>query len=126
MPNIASLCANGLRFTNAWATPTCSPTRASMLTGTHPYQHGVTGPLTAESELAIPLDSWTLPRALRDGGTGYATANIGKWHISLGADDPNTVGWDHYAGVIGGGLGNYSRWERTVNGPTKSSRNTPT
>src|SRR5262249_29154201 len=56
LPNtqaIDSLTAAGLRFTRAWATPLCSPTRASFQTGRYPFQHGVG---TALGEGAYGLD----------------------------------------------------------------------
>ena len=44
-PNMERLAKRGLRFTNAYATPLCSPTRASILTGKYPSRHGI---LTAQ------------------------------------------------------------------------------
>src|SRR5262245_15909232 len=40
-PRIDELAASGLRFTNAWANPTCSPTRAGIQTGRHAFRTGV-------------------------------------------------------------------------------------
>ena len=39
-PNITALAEQGVRFTSAYAMPTCSPTRASLLTGRYPTRHG--------------------------------------------------------------------------------------
>ena len=102
MPTLARLCESGVHFTNAWAQPTCSPTRATILTGTYPYQHGVLRPVTRNGEL--DLDRWTLPRALAGGAAGYDLASIGKWHLSTGEDDPYLAGWPHFAGVISGAI----------------------
>ena len=42
-PNLDNLAANGIRFSQAYATcPVCSPTRASMMTGKYPVKTGVT------------------------------------------------------------------------------------
>lgn len=112
LPNLAELCNEGTRFENAWATPTCSPTRASMLSGSLPSSHGVGGPL--DNANALALDTVTLPELLND--AGYATANIGKWHLSRGDSDPNTLGWGHYAGSLSGGLPSYNDWTRVVDG----------
>lgn len=46
-PNLDRLCADGVRFTQFWSQPTCSPTRAALLTGRHAVRTGVytaTGP----------------------------------------------------------------------------------
>jgi len=117
MPNLAALCASGVRFENAWAMPTCSPTRATMLTGTFPYQHGVGGPLQGgPSGNALDLTTPTLPRLLAEHAPQYATANIGKWHLSLQDDAPGEAGWQHFAGLIRGGVQSYTAWDRVVDG----------
>jgi arylsulfatase B len=112
MPNIAALCESGLRFERAWASPTCSPTRAAILTGRHPYQTGVYAPVSAGH--VLDLDTPTLPALL----PRYTAANIGKWHVSLGADDPRRAGWGHFAGLIAGALPSYTGWDRTEDGTT--------
>ena len=43
LPTLEGLANNGLRFTQAWANPFCSPTRASILTGKYGYRTGVLG-----------------------------------------------------------------------------------
>src|SRR6187399_3644027 len=40
-PNLTALAARGIRFTQFYATPRCSPTRASLLTGLYPHQAGM-------------------------------------------------------------------------------------
>ena len=40
-PNIDSLSENGVRFTEAWSQPSCSPTRATILTGRYGFRTGV-------------------------------------------------------------------------------------
>lgn len=118
-PNLAALCREGVRFSNAWAMPVCSPTRATMLTGQWPFRHGVTA--TAGGGTTISTDSYSLPRALDDGGSGYATAQFGKWHIGGRATTPLEMGWDHYAGHLGGVLGDFYAWDRTTDGETTTS-----
>ena len=41
MPNLVSLCEQGMVFDNAYSAPVCSPTRASILTGKHGFRTGV-------------------------------------------------------------------------------------
>ncbi len=74
-PNIDSLAARGANFTNTHcASPVCQPSRASILTGLYPHQHGVT--LNHQNEVSHNLS--TMPRQLQQ--AGYKTALIGKAH----------------------------------------------
>lgn len=102
-PNIQRLAERGMTFTRAYsASPLCSPTRASILTGLSPARHGITSPschlpvvrLKAElkaraapSQKAIQPDPVTrlLPSYITLAETlkasGYATGHFGKWHL---------------------------------------------
>lgn len=111
MPNLAGLCSTGVRFDKVWAHPTCSPTRASMLTGQSPWQHGVGGAIKQEEEVdGLDLDSLTLPRALTLAETGYALASFGKWHVSQDPGDPIAAGWPTYSGNVVGELESYDSY----------------
>jgi arylsulfatase A len=94
-PNIDCLASQGMRFTDAYAAaPVCSPTRAAIITGQSPARLGLTthipdrpsyrpeeSPLlSAETRDYLPLEHVTLAERLKEGG--YATAFIGKWHLS--------------------------------------------
>ena len=104
-PNMDRLAKQGMRFTQAYAQPLCSPTRASILTGQYAARHRITsatghlppqpsddalmpksaGPnvplLMPESKNFLEPSQTTLAEALRD--AGYHTAHIGKWHLGL-------------------------------------------
>ncbi len=108
-PNIDRLAAEGMRFTDAYAAaPTCSPTRASILTGKWPARLGVTQYLPGnrfpyakllQPELpeGLPLEETILPELLS--AAHYATASIGKWHLGDGAYLPQRRGFDlNFAG----------------------------
>lgn len=106
-PNMSKLAKQSMRFTNAYATPLCSPTRASILTGQYTSRHGITSatghrPPQAEDfeflpkaaspnqKLRMPVsknylepNQYTLAEALRD--AGYRTGHFGKWHLGLTA-----------------------------------------
>jgi arylsulfatase A-like enzyme len=106
-PNIDRLCAEGMRFTDAYAScPVCSPTRASILAGKYPARIGVTNYI-GEDHAAnpprgrlidapytdhLPIEEVSLATALREGG--YRTWQVGKWH--LGGPDfyPEKHGFD--------------------------------
>ncbi len=92
-PNIAALSASGLLFRNAWANPTCSPTRASILTGRYGFRNTV-----IRAGLTLPAAEVTLAELLAL--SGYATAAIGKWHLGGGITGPNDQGFAHYAGAL--------------------------
>ncbi|MCA9061656.1 MAG: sulfatase-like hydrolase/transferase [Planctomycetaceae bacterium] len=85
-PHIDQLAADGTLFENAFAcNPVCSPTRASVLTGLIPSQHGVhcflrAGRLQTGPEARCTLDQFTsLPEVLHR--AGYRCGLVGKWHL---------------------------------------------
>jgi arylsulfatase A-like enzyme len=140
-PNLDRLAARGLRLTNAYAaSPLCSPTRASILTGQHPARIGITAPvchvpavqlekrlvaggpgsrvLLADSLTRLRPGYRTLAESLRE--AGYATAHFGKWHLGhdLRPDDayePRDQGfdldWPHAPKAAGPGGGYLAPWK---------------
>lgn len=111
-PVVDQLAADGIVFDNVWATPSCTTTRGSLITGKHGVNSGVdrtpslmdTSILTLQSHLA---------------SASYANAVFGKWHLAgSGADltHPNASGVEHYAGNIAGVIDDYSNWSLTMNG----------
>ncbi len=101
-PNLDRLAKRGARFPNAYAaSPLCSPTRSSILTGQYPARIGITAPvchlpalqlekkleaggpktrvLVADSITRLSTDYHTLAESLKE--SGYATAHFGKWHL---------------------------------------------
>jgi len=85
-PNIDRIAAEGVRFDQATCpTPFCSPTRASIITGTYPHAHGITvnvGRLERPkrpSMEGIRVDDVTTERILNE--AGWATNHYGKWHL---------------------------------------------
>ncbi|MEY3896980.1 MAG: hypothetical protein RLZZ214_2501 [Verrucomicrobiota bacterium] len=125
-PNINSLAASGVRFTQAYACPVCSPTRATILTGRLGFRTGVGDVASATSSLTTA--ELTLPEVItQNGGLGIAAASFGKWHLSSGAPAavrtfPNSIGgWPHYAGATPGALLDYYSWTKTTNGVNSTS-----
>ena len=112
-PVLDELANNGLVFDNAWAMPSCAPTRATLLTG----EFGVTNGVSATPG-RLDLGTEILQRALED-NTDYQTAVFGKWHLAQGNTEPNhpnDLGVGHYAGNLAGNVGNYFDWDLTTNG----------
>jgi arylsulfatase len=84
-PNIDTLAAQGIRYSNFHTTALCSPTRAALLTGRNHHSVGV-GVIVERAtgfpgyHARIPKDSAMLPKVL--GHNGYATYCVGKWHLT--------------------------------------------
>ncbi|MHC4332279.1 MAG: sulfatase-like hydrolase/transferase [Planctomycetota bacterium] len=101
-PNLDKLYAESTRFTAFYVSPTCAPTRASLMTGRHEFRSGVTHTLLERERLS--LDAVTIAQVLSK--AGYKTGIFGKWH--LGDEEPyqpHNRGFDevfiHGAGGIG-------------------------
>lgn len=112
--NLDKIRTEGLSFTNFWSYPTCSPTRASIITGKYGYRTGVKW---AGDELA------TTEQVLQDyineqTNDAYATAIIGKWHLAgdMQNVNPEDLGIDYYTGLIRGGVQDNYDWRITENG----------
>ncbi len=134
-PNMDALAQGGLLFRNAWATPICPPTRATLQTGRLPFRSGVGSAIfTLERNLTdLHLEEqFTIPKMLAAGTNGlYRTAAIGKWHLSYrynadGSEDvnhtltPNLAGYDHFSGAMFN-IPAYGNWPKVVNGVKSTS-----
>lgn len=115
-PNIERLAERGMTFSRAYAaSPLCSPTRSSILTGLNPARTGITTPNchvdqvilkaqpgeagspakkvigpTPPTRLNTSYD--TLPKTLK--AAGYATGHFGKWHLGKEPYSPLEHGFD--------------------------------
>ena len=102
-PNIDRLAREGVRFENALCpTPFCSPTRASLMTGLYPHQHGVIKNLP-RSHPGLDRNLHTTEQALLD--AGYTVRQFGKWHVGektrtpAYAEDPELRYRDHFRSI---------------------------
>jgi arylsulfatase A-like enzyme len=80
-PNLDALAATGVKLENHYVFPTCSPTRAALLTGRNPSRFGILGPIAGRSEQAVPTETLSLADVLTS--RGYTTSLVGKWHLGL-------------------------------------------
>ena len=122
-PTIDHLAATGVLFKKSYAKPICSPTRAALHTGRYGFRTGV-GTLTNEEERPLNPDEILIPQMIDEGTDGlYATALIGKLHMSSRATRGSFEtfacdgGYDYFAGSMANlerRRGNYRSWARTV------------
>jgi len=115
-PNIDRIAHSGVRFTQFYANaPICSPSRAAILTGKTPHRAGV--PRNAGGNNGMPTSEVTIAEVLKE--HGYATANIGKWHLgNTPESQPLGQGFDHQFGHFVGCIDNYSHFY-FWNGPNR-------
>ena len=117
-PNIDRLAAEAMDFEQCYiATPTCSPSRATLLTGKHParleffrhitggpdqkYNYWETDPAKVPSRNSLPLEHVTYAEALRE--LGYYNLFVGKWHLGHEAYHPIMQGFDQQIGTTNAG-----------------------
>jgi arylsulfatase A-like enzyme len=119
-PNIDSLAAQGMRFTQAYAnSAVCTATRVALITGRYQYrlQVGLEEPLgNSLRNVSLPPEHPALPSLLKK--AAYGTTLIGKWHMGWLPDfSPLKSGYDHFWGFRGGALDYFTH----KSGPTNTS-----
>lgn len=127
-PNIDSVAARGLRYTNFHTTALCSPSRAALLTGRNHHSVGmatITETVSQEPGYngILPKSAGTLAAMLRN--VGYSTYGLGKWHLTpineagpQGPFDrwPTSMGFEHWYGFQGAETNQWSPalWKDTT------------
>ncbi|MEM6569771.1 MAG: sulfatase-like hydrolase/transferase [Planctomycetota bacterium] len=114
-PHIDGLAKRGVLFRNAWAYPSCSPTRAALLTGRHAERTGMGAVILTNDGVQTPLDpeEVILPEAL----PRHGSIVIGKWHLRDSEGPlahPNEVGFDR--SIVYVGPNTFESWTRVVDG----------
>ncbi|MBN2310543.1 MAG: sulfatase-like hydrolase/transferase [Candidatus Hydrogenedentes bacterium] len=110
-PNLDALARRGVRFTQFYApSPVCSPSRAGLMTGRYPVRAGTAGNCPSEEgQPGMPTTEITMAEMLK--AAGYATGQVGKWHLGYSPDTmPNAQGFDYSFGHMGGCIDNYSHF----------------
>lgn len=114
-PSLNKLAQQGMAFSNVWAHPFCSPTRAAILTGLY-------GKDTKVLSYADPLSEHhtSFVKILKDQG-GYSTGLFGKWHLAglPGRGDapdypgmkPKQAGFDFFQGNLHAAIATYWRYD---------------
>jgi len=97
-PHLDRFAREGMRFTSFYATPVCSMSRASLLTGCYSARVSMPGVLFPPNRVGLHPDEITLAEVAKS--RGYATMMIGKWHVGhLPEFLPTRQGFDHYFGL---------------------------
>jgi arylsulfatase len=97
-PSIDRLAREGLRLTSTYSQPTCSPTRATIMTGRLPMRHGLLRPPMAGEHGGLEGEV-TIAQLMAD--AGYKTVGVGKWHMGENVQSqPQNVGFDEFFGFL--------------------------
>ena len=106
-PNLDRLAKEGVRFTDFYANgPTCTPTRAALITGRYQQRFALERPLGTGVDTGLPSEGRSLPQLLE--GNGYSTGLIGKWHLGERPEfAPRMHGFDYFFGFKSGFIDYY-------------------
>ncbi|XP_025103138.1 arylsulfatase J-like [Pomacea canaliculata] len=107
-PNLNRLRAEGVELTNIYTQPSCTPSRAALLTSTYPFRMGIQNSVFNNLQnISVQLDKKMLPQSLKE--LGYATHMVGKWHLGFCRWDmtPTRRGFDTFYGMYGGVEGHF-------------------
>ncbi len=97
-PHLDTLAKTGRRFTNYYAAPVCSMSRANLMTGSYNTRISMPSVIQPWNDVGLHPDEDTLPEVLKR--QGYATACFGKWHLGHTPEFmPNRHGFDEYLGI---------------------------
>lgn len=89
---------SSVRFSQFYVSPSCSPTRAALLTGMHEFRSGVTH--TLQPRESLDREATLLPQLLKS--AGYRTGFVGKWHLGGKGYGPEDRGFDWCSTNVGG------------------------
>ncbi len=109
-PNIDGLAKSGVRLTDFYAAPQCTPTRAALISGRYQQRFrleaALAGPKSAAALSGLPATGYSLPQLLKN--NGYATGLVGKWHLGYTPEfSPNAHGFDSFFGFKSGYIDYY-------------------
>src|SRR5262245_24354346 len=97
-PHIDRLAREGLLLTSCYSEPSCTPSRASLMTGRLPMRHGLLRPPMYGQPGGLDGEV-TLPQLLSE--EGYVTQAVGKWHMGENVESqPQHVGFDDFYGFL--------------------------
>uniref|UniRef100_A0A7S3JYB2 Sulfatase N-terminal domain-containing protein n=1 Tax=Aureoumbra lagunensis TaxID=44058 RepID=A0A7S3JYB2_9STRA len=104
-PTIDTLANEGIKFPHFYTSPTCTASRAALMTGKYPMHLGLQDSVIHPSEpRGVPLNEKFLSEKLKE-RAGYRTVFIGKWHLGFAqkAYAPTRRGFEEFYGILTGG-----------------------
>jgi len=108
-PNLDRLAAEGVRCTDFYITsPTCTASRAALLTGRYPQRNGLNKQLSVAENMGVGLrhSELLLPHFMPE---AYVTACFGKWNIGFAPGSrPTERGFDEFFGHASGNMDYYT------------------
>ena len=119
-PNIDKLISSGVELDRFYVQPTCSPTRAELMTGKSALRLGITRPISKNQRLGLGLEEKILPEYLKE--LNYSNYLLGKWHLGSYTPEyfPTRRGFDYFYGYLSGGIG---YWDHVHGGGHDWQRN---
>ena len=127
-PHLDRLAAQGVRFTDFYATPVCSSTRGTIESGQNSARVGITdflpGHFKPFAKLIVPpmpaqFDHNLITPGEALGAAGYVTGYFGKWHLGGGpANAPSSHGYKITAAQLGE---KFKEWRRKSAGRTEAN-----
>ena len=119
-PHIDRMADTGLALERFYVQPTCSPTRAAVMTGKSAARLGVFRPISKVEPRGLPLDETLLPELFAE--AGYQTVMAGKWHLGHVEKRyfPHARGFEEFYGHVTGGIG---YWDHNHGGGHDWQRN---
>ena len=97
-PRIDRLASESLRLTQFLVEPSCTPSRAALMTGRYSIRSGLSLVAVPGTTFSLPAREITMAEMLRD--AGYATAIFGKWHLGAQTySQPQNKGFDEFYGI---------------------------
>ncbi|MDB5730814.1 MAG: arylsulfatase, partial [Variovorax sp.] len=116
-PNLDALAKSGLRLTNFYASPFCSPTRAMLMSGADSHQvgFGSMAELLTPQQRSLPgyegyLTDRALPFPLLLKDAGYHTYMAGKWHLGVKEEHaPSNRGFEQSYAMMNGGASHFDQ-----------------
>ena len=89
-PHLDQLAAGGVRLSSHYVQPTCTPSRAALMTGRYAHNTGLPFAMFPGSVAGLPAEIPTMPELLRE--AGYSAHMVGKWHLGFSQWSQTPVG----------------------------------
>lgn len=97
-PRSDQLAREGLRLTQFLVEPSCTPSRAALMTGQYSIRNGLSLATIPGTPNTLSRNAYTMGQLFKD--AGYATAIFGKWHLGKDPQSlPSAHGFDEFYGI---------------------------